>query len=64
MHRTCQTYEVLDQTADLASAQGRTMHIQAAGVTWTTLRALLSAVTRERQKCESARRDFESARRR
>lgn len=62
MHRTCQTYEVLDAAAGLAAEQGRTVQIQAAGATWVTLRALLSAVTKERQKCESARQEVERAR--
>lgn len=64
MHRTCQTYEVLDHAATLAAEQGQTKHIRAAGVYWVTIHTLLSAVTRERQKCESARREVERARRR
>lgn len=64
MHRVCQTYEVLDIAAGLAAEQGQTFDIRAAGYTWVTLRALLSAVTKERQKCDSARQEVERARRR
>jgi len=63
MQQACSTVEVLDQAAELASEQGANVHVVAAGVTWRSLRAITSALTRERRKCDSARQEVERARR-
>jgi hypothetical protein len=55
--------EVLDQAAELASEQGANVKVVAAGVTWRSLRAIMSALTREKRNCESARQEVERSRR-
>lgn len=51
MQKACSTVEVLDQAAELASEQGPNVNVVAAGVTWRSLRAIMSALTREKRNC-------------
>lgn len=60
MQRACTTMEALDQAAELAATQA-SPHVQVAGVTYTTVRAVTSALTRERRNCESARQEVARA---
>lgn len=64
MQRACTAMEALDQAAELAAAQHPNVHVQAAGATFYSVRAVMSALTRERRNCESARQEVERARRR
>jgi hypothetical protein len=61
MQKACSTVEALDQAARIASNQGSNVNVKAAGVTWRSLRAIMSALTRERRNCESARQEVARA---
>lgn len=64
MQKACTAMEVLDQAAELAASQHPIVHVQVAGATYYSVRAVTSALTREQRNCESARQEVERARRR
>jgi len=67
MVRACQRVAILDQTADLASIAGEVSNrkpLLFAGMYWTSIRAIMSALTNERRNCEAARRAMADNRRR
>lgn len=64
MQKACSAVSALDQAAKVASKQGRNVNVVAVGVTWTSVRAIMSALTREKRNCESARQEVDQARRR
>jgi hypothetical protein len=64
MQKACTAMEALDQAAELAATQHPHVHVKAAGATFYSVRAVTSALTRERRNCESARREVEKTRRR
>lgn len=64
MKKACDTVAALDQAAKIASRQGPNVNVRAAGITWRSTRAIMSALTQERRNCASARQEVEKARRR
>lgn len=71
MRNACNAAAVMDQTATyvtrVAKICPRNRYCEAvkySGTTWTSTRQVMSALTREKRNCESARRAYESARNR
>ncbi len=64
MQKACDAAASLDQAAKIASKQGSNVNVRAVGITWRSTRAIMSALTREKRNCESARREVNKARRR
>lgn len=57
MKKACDAVQVIDQAARIAATRGvsPTNPISAGGATWTSVRTIMSALTKEKQNCESAR---------
>ena len=67
MKTACDMVAVLDKTAEVAQTAGeisRNNRLTYAGMTWTSVRSLMTRLTKERQKCDDARRAVDEARRR
>jgi hypothetical protein len=65
MNRACNMASIADQAAQIAAERPVNPRnpVTVAGVTWTSVRGIMSTLTRERRNCESARQAVEAARR-
>jgi hypothetical protein len=67
MTRACNAAELLDVTADIAQTAGEVSFrhpLSYGGLTWTSVRAIMSRFSNEKRNCESARRAVADNRRR
>lgn len=65
MKKSCDAVEVLDATAQVANRAGEisaNKPLQYGGMTWTSVRNLMTALTKERRNCDDARKAVAAAR--
>jgi hypothetical protein len=65
MKTACDVVAVLDKTAEIAKNVGDVSEIKPlkyGGMTWTSVRALMTRLTQEQKNCADARRAVEEAR--